>query len=248
MGPSKQSQRRRGARRVQNSGSEALFSLSGLRPGINDRRYTQTQTAIVPFPWKYHAHLTYGMNISLGTVGSVPTASQNRFRLNSMYDFDATGTGEQPYQYDQMVTTYLKYIVHSTRIELTFVDPTSDGLWVGYSLHTDGTNNDQATGKTLGDVMSRPGFRCMPLNNTGEQVVTIKETIPIHSVFGLTKAQYDALWDTFGAAYNANPLSNAYLDVFIIDPNSLVSPQYVRCVGRAIFDCTFFDYAGPAGS
>jgi len=225
-----------------------MSSLSTLAPGVSDRRYTQRQTALVPFPWKYIARLTYGINVALSTVGSIPTASQNRFRLNSAYDFDLTGSGEQPYQYDSLTAVYTKYLVKGVLIDLTFVDPTADGLWVGYSIHTDTTNNDQPQGLTLGDVMSRPGFRCMPLNNTGEQLVTIKEYIPIHSVFGLTKNQYESLTDVYGAAYNASPVANAILDVFIIDPNSLVSPQYVRVVGRAVFDIVFWDYAAPAGS
>jgi len=186
--------------------------------------------------------------VALNTVGSVPTASKYRFRLNSGYDPDVTGTGEQPYQWDQMTAIYTKYIIKAAHVEITFNDPTSSGMFVGWSFHTDTTSNDDPAGKTLGDVMSRPNFTCVPLTNYGTESITLKMSVPIHTIFGLSQSQYLSVTDQYGASYNANPLSMAYLDLFLIDPNSLVSPQYVRAVGRIVYDIQFFDYAAPSGS
>lgn len=215
---------------------------------MTQRRYTQTQTGLVPFPWRWNARLTYGVNIALGTVGSIPTASGYRFRLNSVYDPDASGTGEQPYQYDSMTAIYKKYLVRAVYIDLTFSDPSVDGLWCGWSLRSATTTGDIPNGLTLGDIMSRPTFRCVPLNNTGAQVVTLRERVPIHTVLGLSAQQYEAGVLDFGAAYNANPSSEADLELFVIDPNSLVSPQYVRVAGRLVYDVQFWDYSAPGGS
>lgn len=183
-----------------------------------------------------------------GTVGSIPTATKHRFRLNSLYDPDQTGTGEQPYYYDQLTAIYTKYIVRSCTVELTYNNPTTSGLWVGYSIHSNTTNNDDPSGKTLGDIMSRPNFVCMQIPETGEQQRSLRVTVPMHSVLGLSQAQYLSVTDQYGAAYNANPLAEIYMDLFILDPDSLVSPQYVRVAGRLIFDAQLFDYAAPSGS
>lgn len=237
------------ASRSSNSGGNiGVANFSSLRPGISNARYDQTQTALAPFPFRWNAHLTYGVNVAIGSVGSVPTASKYRFRLNSGYDPDVTGTGEQPYQWDQMAAIYTKYIVKSCTVEISFNDPTTSGLFVGWSYHTDTTTNDDPTGKTLGDIMSRPNFQCVPLSSYGTECVTLKMKVPVHEVFGLSQAQYLSVTDQYGAAYNANPLSVAYLDLFMIDPNSLVSPQYVRAVGRLVYEIQFFDYAAPSGS
>ncbi len=219
-----------------------------MSPVVSSGRFNQTQSAVAPFPFRWNTRLTYGVNVALGTVGSIPTASKYRFRLNSGYDPDVTGTGEQPYQWDQMTAVYTKYIVKSAHVEITFNDPTSSGMFVGWSFHTDTTSNDDPVGKTLGDVMSRPNFTCVPITNYGTESITLKMSVPIHTIFGLSQSQYLSVTDQYGASYNANPLSMAYLDLFIIDPNSLVSPQYVRCVGRIVYEIQFFDYAAPAGS
>lgn len=192
--------------------------------------------------------MVYGVNVAIGTVGSIPTGTKYRFSLNSLYDPDITGIGNQYYQYDQLTAVYTKYIVKSLKLEITFNDPTTSGMFVGYSIHTDTTNNDDPTGKTIGDYMSRPNFRCVPLTNYGTESVTLMETIPLHEVFGLSQAQYLSVTDQYGAAYNASPLAQAYVDLFVCDPNSLVSPQYVRAVGRLIANCQFFDYAAPSAS
>lgn len=235
-------------RRGRNGNGVSNSKYSTLSPAVTSSRYIQTQSALAPFPFRWNAKLTYGVNVALGTVGSIPTASKYRFRLNSGYDPDVTGTGEQPYQWDQMTAIYVKYIVKAAHVELTFNDPTTSGMFVGWSYHTDTTNNDDPQGKTLGDIMSRPNFTCVPITNYGNESITLKISVPVHTVFGLSQAQYLSVTDQYGAAYNANPLSMAYLDLFICDPNSLVSPQYVRVVGRIVYDIQFFDYAAPSGS
>lgn len=236
------------ARRGAGGNSISINRFSSLSPGVTSRRYDQSQTGLAPFPFRWNANLTYGVNVPIGTVGSVPTAAKYRFRLNSCYDPDATGIGEQPYQWDQLTVIYTKYIVRSAHVEITFNEPTSSGLWVGWSYHTNSTSNDDPAGKSLGDIMSRPNFQCVPLSNYGTESVTLKVQIPIHEVFGLDAVQYLAVTDQYGAAYNANPLSMAYLDLFLVDPNSLVSPQYVRAVGRIVYNVQMFDYAAPFGS
>lgn len=242
------SRRAGGSQRRAGAGGVTATGFSALTPGVSDARYVTTQTALAPFPFRWNAKLTYGVNVALTTVGSVPTANKYRFRLNSVYDPDQSGLGEQPYMYDQLTAIYTKYIVRACYVDITFNDPTSSGMWVGWSFHTDTTSNDDPNGKTLGDVMSRPNFVCVPITNYGPESVTCRVRIPIHTVFGLSQAQYSSVTDQYGASYNASPLSVAYLDLFILDPNSLVSPQYVRAVGRLVYDVQFFDYAAPSGS
>lgn len=138
--------------------------------------------------------------------------------------------------------------MRAAHVELSFNEPSTSGLWVGWSYHTNTVSNDDPAGKTLGDIMSRPNFQATPVSAYGTETATMKIKIPIHEIFGLSQMQYMAVTDQYGAAYNANPISEAYLDLFIIDPNSLLSAQYVRAVGRIIYDVQLFDYAAPSGS
>jgi len=182
------------------------------------------------------------------TAGNLSTGVLQRFRLNSLYDPDVTNTGHQPYQYDQLTAVYLYYLVRRAHIDLTFSDPTNDGVWVGWSVHTGDVSNDDPSSLQLQDYMERPNFRCMPLNNTGAQTATARISIPIHEVLGLTKIMYEGQPDVVGAQYNANPSLQAYLDVFLVDPTANVSSRSVRCSGRIVYEAVFWDYAAPGAS
>ncbi len=205
----------------------------------------QRQTGVVPFPLRYDAKLTYGVNVTLTTAGSSNLGVMYRFRLNSLYDPDVTGTGHQPYQYDQLSPIYRQYLVRKAHIDLTFSDPTADGLWVGWAIVPDGDTGDTPTSLSLEDYLERPMFRCMPCNNTGAQTVTCRMTVPNHAIFGLTEAQYAAEPGVYGAAYNANPAQTAYLQVFLVDPTALVSTHSIRISGRLVYDSQLFGYIGP---
>lgn len=228
-------------------GGITTSGTSALPPMVTGSRYTENQTALAPFPFRWNAKLTYGVNVSIGTPGGVNTANKYRFRLNSLYDPDVTGTGGQPYMYDQLTAIYTKYIVRAAYVDITFSNPSVAGLWVGWSYHTGTTSNDDPTGKPLEQLVERPNFTCVPISDFGTQTVTCRIKIPIHIVLGLSATQYSSVTDQYGASYNANPLSPAYLDLFVVDPNSL-GTSYIRAVGRIVYDCQFFDYAAPSAS
>jgi hypothetical protein len=208
----------------------------------------QKQSGVVPFPMRYQSRLTYGVNVTTSTAGSSAFGTLYKFRLSSLFDPDQTGTGHQPYQYDQLAAVYTKYLVRHCVVDLTFTDPTVDGLWVGWSVVPEGDAGDTPTSLTLEDFVERPNWRCMPLNNTGAQTVTCKMSIPIHTVFGLTPGQYENQTSVFGAAYNNNPTSVAYLQCFVVDPTALVSQQSVRIAGRLVYTSDHFSYTAPAQS
>lgn len=237
--------RLRSGRRARQS-RQGIGGTSSVAPGVSDARFAARQTAAMPFPWRYYARLNYGINKAVGTAGNSALATMHAFSLNNVYDPDVTGTGEQPYFYDTLTAIYRKYIVRSAYVDLTFTDPSADGLWVGWSIG--GPGSDDPSNMTLGDIMSRPTFRCVPMNNTGSQFITIRERIPIHTVFGLSQAQYEAQPLDYGADYNGSPSIQCFLRVFIIDPNSLLSAQYVRVAGRITYDVQFYSYLAPGGS
>jgi len=226
----------------------SVGTTSSYPPRMSASLFTQSQTARAPFPNRWNAKLTYGVNVALGTPGVSPAAVKYRFALNGGYDPDITSTGHQPYQWDQLVLIYTKYIVRKAYVDLTFSNPSAGGMWVGWSTHTSTTSNDDPAGKSLSDLIERPNYVCVPVSTAGNQQITCRMQVPVCDVFGITQAQYDALPDVYGAAYSTNPVSLAYLDVFLCDPNSLVSAQYVRVVGRLVLDIQFFDYAAPSAS
>jgi hypothetical protein len=87
--------------RAQVSASRGVSGTGYQSPAANwpvtSRNFVQSQTSTQPFPMRYRARLTYGVNVTLTTVTTLTTAVKNRFRLNSVYDPDVTNTGHQPY-------------------------------------------------------------------------------------------------------------------------------------------------------
>jgi len=214
---------------------------------ITRRNFTSISTTTQPFPFRYDCKLTYGVNVTLTTAGSSSAGVTNVFRLNSLYDPDLTGTGHQPYQYDQMTAIYSKYLVKHAFIDLTFTDPTADGLWVGWCIQPD-SDGESPTTLQLYDIMERPNWKAIPLNNTGAQAVTARLSIPMHELFGVSKAQYVNETGSYAASYNASPSQQALLKVFLIDPTALVSQHSIRVAGRIVFDSQFFGYVAVNGS
>jgi len=224
------------------------YRTSGNNDLWTGRGYVARQTGVLPFPMRYTGRLVYGVNVTLTTAGSVNTPAGYTFVLNSLYDPDYSGAGHQPYQYDLLTTVYSNYIVKSTYIDLTFSDPTADGLWVGSLVRSNTDAADSSPGKTLSDMLERPNFKVVPINDTGAQTATIRTLVPHHLVFGLSKSQFLSSLELYAAAYNASPSGASLLEVFLIDPTARSTPYSIRVTGRLVFDVEMYGYNAVASS
>lgn len=162
-----------------------FVSADPFRPSMSVKlRYTDTTT------------LLSGLN---GHIGDVQT-----FRLNSLYDPDLSGVGTQPYGYDQLATLYRKYKVHGASIEVVFTDPDQDGMLMAIQLRNP-SNVYSMAGKNVNDLREQPMTVVRTINNSGKQRVAVKQYVPISTVSGLTKLQFQADNDLFVASTTANP-------------------------------------------
>lgn len=102
---------RKGGRKknVKKSGGKTKFdrpSKTIIRQpsGISDRLFVKL---------KYNDNLTF-----TSTSGGL---SLQKYRGNSLFDPDQTGTGHQPYLFDQWATMYTNYLVHGAKIVIRSV-------------------------------------------------------------------------------------------------------------------------------
>lgn len=178
------------------------------------------QRGLLPFGQSYLARLPYSQTYT-NTNNTFSTAVSNTFCLNSMYDPDVTGVGHQPYQYDQLTTVYKLYRVYGAKIYVTFSNPTSDGVYVGYRIRNS-TNTVATGGQTIDYIKEMGNTAYKVVNNTGSQVARFSMYVPINLVFGVNKAT--VLTDNaYRALYNANPGYLAYLDLWTIDSTGTAS-------------------------
>lgn len=76
--------------------------------------------ALAPIPQRFITKMKYATDVSTDSQGNY------KFRLNSTYDPDLTGTGHQPYARDTLATLYNRYRVISCGYRIT--TPTSSAI------------------------------------------------------------------------------------------------------------------------
>jgi len=166
--------------------------------------------------------------------------------MNSLHDPDYTNAGHQPYQWDQISPMYLIYHVYGLKYEITFFDPSVDGVVVGVQFRTDANTGDSAIGKDIDILHERKLCQTIPLSNTGTQRYTFEGYIPIEQLFGITKENLMAQQSTYGANPGNNPATVGYMEVFALNPGAVTST--VQVTGRLTYYARLSSYLGPATS
>lgn len=91
----------------------------------NPQRPPKTVTSRDLMPNIFKTSLHYRETILLSSTALLPTAFNN-FSMNSLFDPNRTGTGHQPYGFDQMTTFYNRYYVTGAKMICTFSCQTKD--------------------------------------------------------------------------------------------------------------------------
>lgn len=206
----------------------------------------------MPFPSDFRARLRYCQRFPISTSGTVNTAQVYSLRLSSLYDPDYTGTGHQPYQYDTLTSIYNKYIVEKVDFKIRVRQETSSpvsSLWTGISVITDTNVAASAQGDTLDEIRERSTALAKPIPtlSNSENYVEWKGSVVNHKAFGITPTQYYGDDPTFGAAYNANPTRQLFLELFLVDPAAGSSATVYADV-ELVFHAKFYGYVAPAQS
>lgn len=158
-----------------------------------------------PFPNYMVKKLRYADShvYSVGTGGFL--GDQQMWILNSCYDIDETGTGHQPYGYDQLSAIYNRYKVLGIKIKLTITDPSADGICVCYQL-TNPSNSSPYINTLDPMVVAEQNMSGMvTINDSGSQKLIKQFYVPMHVVAGITKLQFKADPDNYTADVGNNP-------------------------------------------
>lgn len=139
-----------------------------------------------PFPREYHVRMHYSHWTGL-TSPATTLAGGITFRLNSLFDPDQTGVGHQPYQFDQLSVLYNKAIVYAAKVDITWSNPSADGVWLGYCLQ--GSNMAGGVGKSLPYLQELPYCRMVTLNDTGSQVRKQSVYVDVAKYLNITRKQ-----------------------------------------------------------
>lgn len=122
------------------------------------------------FPKKIMMTHTYCDIINRNT-GAAGVLSTYQFRANGMFDPDITGTGHQPYYFDQLAAVYNHYTVVGSRIKvrLTKNDGANSVLTCGIFINDDSTVTPGLTG-----LLEHPSSVHTTLGLSDQQTVLTK--------------------------------------------------------------------------
>lgn len=191
-----------------------------------------------PFAPSMNVCLEYGDNIILtaGTTGVYGT--ETIFNLNSLYSPQYSG-GHQPYGRDSLALLYRRYVVHAVGIDLTYTDPSEDGMIIACILQgADGTF--AITGSNNNAIAEKPMTVVRTINNSGEQTGHIKHFTHLHKLEGIHKYQWNANLADYSAGVGATPSKTPYLRIACASARN-TSGATIMLRPLIKFYCTFYE-------
>lgn len=191
------------------------------------RKTVVVNRAITPVPQRFLTQHKYSTTFTIGSLQSV-----YRFNLNSLFDPDQTGSGHQPYGFDQMAALFNRYRVYGCSYSVQgyqFNNPIRIGCVA---------SNDAASPSNLATLIELPRSKSAIQVNGGAPV-KLTGYVNLPSLTGRTKAQYMAD-DRYQAQNNTNPQEALILNVMA---QSLSDTALESCTMLVTlnFHCEWFD-------
>jgi len=194
-------------------------------------------------PKEVYVPMHYGDYWPLDCAAS--TWTSNTFRLNSIFDPDATGAGGQPAGYDQYTQMYLSYRVRAVDIELRAVNSCAQNVLLlglayapGYTTPSTGTTVQQIVYEGDSDLVLR-GFMS-PSTVQGSSCV-VRKHITMKQILGPVADMQDAQ-----SAFGDNPTVVASMMVAICNFNGTTVGATAGVIVRITYYTELYGYDIPA--
>jgi hypothetical protein len=206
-----------------NGNKRRKLSRNAYKLGVSSP-YTNYENTRYSFldPHKYMTlKYTDVVTTSLATTVGVSQV----YNLNSLFDPDRTGTGHQPYGFDQMSALYNRYRVLKTRWRICF-SPSS----LTYAISVIPMNGLLAASVTNLATFVTAAESPRAVNweqGASGQSHLISGQVPLNNLTGVTSTEYLAD-DRFEAIVTASPSEVMVLQVVLYNPSgSTISINYV---------------------
>lgn len=156
--------------------------------------------SLSPIPARYITKMKYS------DVASTSAGNPSwKFNLNSLFDPNRTGTGHQPYGFDQLAGLYNRYRVISTSYTISCSSTTTP---IRYGTIV---SNESLTFSSMSELCENPRSRFV-VQNPGGNLRQIHGKCYIPALMGRTKTQY-MTDDRYQAITSADPAELAILHI-----------------------------------
>ncbi len=201
---------------------------------------------MAPFPSRRRTVFRYTDDRALAEAAAGAGVA-HAYRLNSLYDPDYTGLGNQPMYFDQLVTSsgpYTKYRVFNTRVKVGFINYSSNPVVVGVYPSPSPT-----LPTSLKQAMEKPWGRYQLLTPVtgGSCKAVINARYNIADVFGLTRTHV-ANDEYFAGDSGSSPILGPYCVVWIWAGAGAVSAAGASVSVEFLFDAETYGLTNTATS
>jgi len=163
--------------------------------------------------------------------------SRQVYRLNSLFDPDATGAGAQPSGFDQYAAIYNRYTVFKVDVEAHFSAINSTTLTGTYSAGFFGANNDPSTTTSLVNALSRSDKMSIAAASGGGLTTRVlKQTYYLPALAGKPYKVGDS---SYSAVTTASPGNDLWLHVWAGGATDIATPDGAYLLLRLRFYCIF---------
>jgi hypothetical protein len=197
--------------------------------------------ATMPFPPRIRYKLRYAETHTFQTGIAGVCGTEQVMRLNDLYDPNITGTGHQPYGYDQVVGLYNRWRVD--RVRVTFLWTTIGGSAELACLHLlrPATGGLTMAGQTVDRITELPMVKSAVLSASGNtRTVKVVLEANIWDILGISRATYQADIDRYAGSTSASPTIQAF-SAHTVGSYSLVAGEQANCQVIIDYDCEFWD-------
>lgn len=192
-------------------------------------RLTTVNRGIASIADRYITRLKYVEQVSINTTANI--FSDYQYRLNSLFDPNLTGTGHQPYGFDQMATMYNRYRVFKVNYTIT-VEPNNTNTGLMAVICNNTTNS--LSGADAGYIMELPRSRYLSLKI--DEPTVIRGSIYLPKLNGDPAIRYKSD-DRFQAVVTTNPAEAMILHMCLAPTISTTT----RVTFQFTYHAEFFD-------
>ena len=174
-----------------------------------------------PFPRTTTRKLKYVESFGLDSSTASALATYV-FSCNGLYDPNITGTGHQPYGFDQLMALYNHYEVLSSKIKITIADSNATNS-IGLICRVDANGNLNTSNLQL--IMEQPDTKKVIFNPAEAHRTILRHSWNQRKFFGKRKAGDEALCGTGGN----NPAESSFYIIGLasVDPNANAPNMYL---------------------
>lgn len=205
------------------------------------RRYRRKKTlvnrALQPIPQRYICKLKYAENLFLGN-GATPQSVYS-FNLNNLYDPNRTGTGHQPYGYDQLEKLFTGYRVFGASYNVSVTTNTGEAIRTYFLGVIPLNSNGSDCPNTISAIAECPRARYVK-QLVSAPLKTIRGHISLPSLMGVSKATYRAD-NNYSSAVVGGPTLPATLNIMVspLDESTIPDAGAIQCMVEITYHVEF---------